>query len=58
MAGRHAFEQGRQSIFHPQVMAIIGGVLGNQDEFAHSQFVQAMGILQDHFRRAADCSCL
>ena len=50
----HSFEQARQSVLHPQVMTVIGGILGNQDEFAHSLFVQAMSILQDHFRRAAD----
>ena len=48
------FEQARQAVLHPQVVAVIGRILSDQDEFTYAQFVQSPGFAQDGFRRAAD----
>ena len=43
-----------QPIFHAQVVAVIGGILGDQDHLAHAHVLQAAGLGQDRLHRAAD----
>ena len=54
----HLLQQLRQPIFHPQVVTVIGGILGDQDQLVHAHLLQLAGFLQDGFRWAADRGAL
>ena len=49
-----AVKQLRQPILHPQVVTVIGGILGDQDDLVHAHLLQRAGLGQDRRRRAAD----
>ncbi len=47
-------KQNGQSILHPQVMTVIGCILGDQDQLAHAGIPQAARFLHDHRQRTRD----
>ena len=51
--GDELFKQLSQPIFHPQVVTIIGGILGDQDQLVYAQILEEARLLQDHIDRAA-----
>jgi len=47
-------EQRRQPVFLAQVVAVVGRILGDQDQLLHAAVAQAARLVEDAIRRAAD----
>ena len=51
-------QQDRQTILHPQVVTVIGRILGDQDQLAHAGIPQAARFVHDHGQGPRDSRSL
>ena len=50
----HLFQKSGKTVSHTQVVPVISGILGDQDEFAYAQVLQLAGFVENPFERPAD----